>query len=79
MKVYGRLAAWLHSFLTLMLDSEWPALHPGRFTTGERILGANWIGDRVVSGAGMWKLWEKHSECPLLGTKALFLGFVAVV
>jgi hypothetical protein len=54
MKMHGRVDVWIHIFLTLVLvGRELSASRPGRFTPGERVTAAYWIGDWVGLRIGL--------------------------
>jgi hypothetical protein len=47
MKAYGRVDLYGHIFLTLALvEGEWPASRPGRFTPGTHLIGG-WVSLRA--------------------------------
>jgi hypothetical protein len=53
-KSYGGVDVSIHIFLTSALaGGEWSALHPGRFTLGERALSTHWRGGFVEPRAGL--------------------------
>jgi hypothetical protein len=52
MKTYGEVEVWLHTFLTsALVEGEWSASRPTRFTPGERVPGIHrirgWVGSRA--------------------------------
>jgi hypothetical protein len=57
MKTYGVVDVLTHIFLTsTLVEGEWSASHPGRFTPGESALGKHWIGGWVGPRAGMYDM-----------------------
>jgi hypothetical protein len=55
---------------------EWSALHPNRFTRGERAPGTHWIGGWVDPRAGLDNL-ETRKFLTLLGLELRPLGLPA--
>jgi hypothetical protein len=47
MKAYEGMEVWLHWLSSAVYESEWSTSRPGRFTTRERALVADWIGGRT--------------------------------
>jgi hypothetical protein len=64
MKTYEEVEQ-LHAFLTSALaGSEWSASDSGRFTSGERAQGTQWVGRSVGSRAGLDALEQRKLFCP---------------
>jgi hypothetical protein len=62
MKMYVAVDAEIHIFLTsALVEGEWSATRPSRFTPGERAPGTHWIGGWVDPRASMddkkWKFF----------------------
>jgi hypothetical protein len=54
MKAYGGVDVQIHIIMTsALVRGEWSASCPGRFITGEKILGTHWIGRWVDPGSGL--------------------------
>jgi hypothetical protein len=62
MKMYGEVDVLSHVFLTsALVEGEWSASRPGRFTSDERASGTHWVGRWMDPNAGLnymekWKL-----------------------
>jgi hypothetical protein len=61
MKAYGGVDVQIHIFLTSALaGGEWSASRPGRFTSGTRALGAQWLRVWVGPRTGLDDVeWRK--------------------
>ena len=59
MKTNGTVKVRLYSFLNLALGGVWSVPPTGRFITGERVPGTQWIADWVVASEPIWVLWRK--------------------
>jgi hypothetical protein len=54
MKTYGGVDVYTDAFLTsALVQGEWSASRPGRFTPGERAPGTHWIGGWVGPRASL--------------------------
>jgi hypothetical protein len=54
MKAYGGVDLYIHIFLTsVLVEGEWSASRPGRFTPGEKAPSTHWIGGWVGPRAGL--------------------------
>jgi hypothetical protein len=55
MKAYGEVNVYIHILLdSEIVGSEWSALHPGRFTPGERAPDSQWIGSWMGPRFGLY-------------------------
>jgi hypothetical protein len=54
MNTYGGMDVYIHVFLTsALVEGEWSASRPCRFTPGERAPGTHWIGGWLDPRAGL--------------------------
>jgi hypothetical protein len=60
-------------FTSALAGGEWSVSRPGRFTSGERAPGANWIGGWVDPRAGLDDV-EKRKFLTLPGLELLPFG-----
>jgi hypothetical protein len=71
MKKYGGKEVQFHTFLTEALDwGEWSASRPGRFTSGERVLGTHLIGGWVDPRTGLVDGWRREKIHTPAGNQA---------
>jgi hypothetical protein len=69
MKTCGGVGVYIHVFLTLALGGgEWSSSLLGRFTPGERVPAAHWIGGWPGRATEpVWTTWRGEKSCPLPG------------
>jgi hypothetical protein len=72
MKAYGGVHVCLFS-TSALVGGEWSALHPGRFTPGERAFGTHRIGRWMDARAGLEDV-KKRNFFTLLGIELRPLG-----
>jgi hypothetical protein len=65
MKTYWRVDVQIHIILTsALVEGEWSASRPDRFTLWERAPSTHWIGDWMGSRAGLDDVEKKKNLAP---------------
>jgi hypothetical protein len=77
MKTYGGKNVKIHVFLTpALVEYDWSASRPGRFTPDERAPDTHWIGGWVEPRTGLDDM-ERRKNFALIGTRTLPFGYLA--